>query len=183
MSQLYYIALVPHESLRERVKGLKEELQLNFDVKHALKSPAHITLVMPFRRSVDAEHALVSSLDSFAATQSNFEVVLDGFDCFAPRVLFVKIKDHHPITRLHVSLNHFLSVELNFEEKELKSSFHPHMTIATRDLSEEAFNQAWPLFEKRAFEDTFVVSSIFLIKHNGKHWDIFKEFEFDRKDS
>jgi 2'-5' RNA ligase len=152
-----------------------------FGASHALKSPPHITLQMPFRRTVDQEAAIVETLGVFAAKEYSFIIDLQGFDCFSPRVIFIRVKDHQPIAELHARLNQLLTNQLDFKQKELTARIHPHMTIATRDLPPEAFNKAWPALEGRSFEGSFRANAITLLKHNGKHWDVFKEFGF-RKD-
>ena len=63
---LYFIAIVPNLSVRGLIKALKEEMKERFNAKHALKSPAHITLQMPFKRSQDFEVTLVNTLKAFA---------------------------------------------------------------------------------------------------------------------
>jgi hypothetical protein len=52
------------------------------------------------------------------------------------------------------------------------------MTIATRDLTEKAFEKAWPEYRPRIFQAGFIVKSLFLLKHNGKFWEINREFLF-----
>ncbi|MBT8298865.1 MAG: 2'-5' RNA ligase family protein [Maribacter sp.] len=175
---LYFIALIPHLELRERIKALKEELKERFNAAHALRSPAHITLQMPFRRSKEDEPYLIDTLQEFAADQKRFTVRLSGFDCFSPRVIFVKVIDHEPIISIHAQLKQVLTDKMKFTEKAINQNIHPHMTIATRDLSIEAFHGAWREFEKREFEASFLTKSLFLLKHNGKFWDVYREFLF-----
>lgn len=179
-SNLYLIALVPHEELSERVRNLKLEMKERFNASHALKAPAHITLQMPFRRDEDDEEPqLIRELTSFAGGQNSFEVTLDGFDAFPPRVLFLKVENHEPLANLHSRLQRHLKTELNFPDKELMDRFHPHMTIATRDLSKKMFHKAWPEFKEREFRALFTAHAIGLLKHNGKHWDLYRTFSFD----
>src|SRR6056297_1318607 len=176
--KLYLIALVPHEELREQVKELKLEMKERYHASHALKAPAHITLQMPFRRDESEENRLVSGLEDFAASRTSFDVVLNGFDAFPPRVLFIKIDNHEPIEHLHSDFQTFLKDELSFSDKEIMDRFHPHLTIATRDLSKKMFHKAWPEFKKRKFRATFTADRLHLLKHNGKNWDLYQEFGF-----
>lgn len=176
MKNLYFIALVPGEQLRDRVKQLKYEMRDRYGAKHALKAPAHITLQMPFRKEEGFEKQLIKELKNFAETQNPFNIELSGFDCFEPRVIFIKIADHEPIQSLYSNLRNHLIEKLDFEPAKLKSEIHPHMTIATRDLKENSFYEAWEEFKSRPFEAQFQANSITLLKHNGKHWEIYKEF-------
>lgn len=160
------------------VKILKEEMRDRFGASHALKSPAHITLQMPFRKNEEDEENIKQCLRSFAEKEETFNIDLDGFNCFPPRVLFLRIVDHGPLIEFHDRFKERVSLELGLQTNS-PFKYHPHMTIATRDLSEDAFYKAWPEFEKRAFEASFEAKSIFLLKHNGKDWDVYEEFLFN----
>lgn len=177
-SNLYFIALIPDENIREEVRLLKEEISERYGAKHALKSPAHITLQRPFRRMEVQEEKLIRTLKEFAAVQKDFKIRLSGFDRFEPRVIFIKISEHKRLKKIHFDLKEVLLKELDFQEKEISKNMHPHMTLATRDLEPDYFYKAWAEFKDRGFEADFWVKSIFLLKHNGKYWDIFKEFPF-----
>ena len=177
-SYLYLVALLPPPPVRERVRELKEEMRHRFRAGHALKSPAHITLQMPFRLDSQDESHLISLLGRFASGQAPFPVDLDGFGCFPPRVLFLKIEDHKPLVALMEALQAVLAREPSLGIEGSGLPFHPHMTIATRDLKEEAFYQAWAEFKDRPFEAAFEVRSLFLLQHNGQFWEIYREFKF-----
>ena len=176
--KLYFIALIPHEEIQSQVYLLKQEMMTCFKAKHALKSPAHITLQMPFKRNTSLEEEIQSKLHSFASKQFPIEIQLSNFGAFTPRVIYINVADHEPIIILHSNLKKFLSSELKFDSDEISSRFHPHMTIATRDLTKKNFNAAWGEFEDRKYEGTFIANSLYLLKHNGKFWDIHREFPF-----
>jgi 2'-5' RNA ligase len=176
--ELYFIALLPDIKLREEIRAIKEEFSRDYSASHALKSPAHITLQMPFKRPPENEPVMVHALKEFAACERSFAVELDGFGAFSPRVVFIKIKEHQAVAGLHSRLREVLLGQMGFSTSETINDVHPHITIATRDLSRDAFGQAWPLFENRKFAGTFTVNGVFLMKHNGRNWDIFREFAF-----
>jgi len=177
---LYFIALLPDRTLLAEIRAIKEEFSRDFSASHALKSPAHITLQMPFKRTSDHEPLMTSALEEFAAGEKPFTVELDGFGAFAPRVIFIKIREHHNIAGLHSRLREVLLAQLGFPQGEVMNNVHPHITLATRDLSRDSFGNAWPKFENRNFAGSFTVNSIFLLKHNGRNWDIFSEFTFGK---
>ena len=174
----YFIALVPESPLRDTVGDFKREIRDRFGAAHALKSPAHITLQMPFHWLESEEHLLEKCLRGFAARQVSQLVHLSGFDCFAPRVIFVKVEDHLPLQQLQCDLKKELVSQLGFPDPRPDPKFHPHMTIATRDLDESDFEAAWEAFQSRRFRASFHMRSLFLLKHNGKTWDLFMEFPF-----
>lgn len=180
-SELYFIALIPGSDLRERVRSLKERMRSDYGAGHALRSPAHITLQMPFKRDAGDESALAAALGKFAFGENPFTVELDGFGCFSPRVIFIRIMKHEAVRSLHGRLKKLLKDELGFLPSEIMNDLQPHITIATRDLTKEAFRDAWPEFQQEEFRGSFEARSLFLLKHNGKSWDILREFPFGEK--
>jgi 2'-5' RNA ligase len=176
--ELYFIALIPGKELRDRVRAVKESMHAGYNAGHALKSPAHITLQMPFRRNSLEESAITAALEKFALGEISFNLELDGFGCFSPRVIYVSIKAPGSVKSLHVRLKKVLKDELGFALGEIMNDVQPHITVATRDLTKEAFSKAWTEFQNREFSGSFHVKSLFLLKHNGKCWDIYKEFPF-----
>lgn len=175
---LYFIALIPHIPLRERIRAVKERMKADYNAGHALKSPAHITLQIPFKRSSNDEGRLAEALRAFASTEKPFTVDLNGYGAFAPRVIFIKIVEPGPVKGVHSRLKKVLLEELHFGQDEVMKSVQPHITIATRDLTKAAFSEAWAEFEDEEFSASFDAGSIFLLKHNGRSWDIMEEFPF-----
>ncbi len=175
---LYFIALIPHSELRNEIRAVKDRIRLAYGAGHALKSPAHITMQMPFKRNSRDEYAITAALEKFGSEENPFTVRLDGFGCFAPKVIFIRIEDPDPVKSAHGRLKRILTGQLGFAVSEIMNDVQPHITVATRDLTKEAFREAWPEFQNEEFKGTFEVHSIFLLKHNGKNWDILKEFPF-----
>lgn len=180
-TELYFVALIPPVELRNEIKTLKERMRSDYGAGHALRSPAHITLQMPFKRDAGDESALAAALGKFALGENPFTVELDGFGCFSPRVIFIRIMKHEAVRSLHGRLKKLLKDELGFLPAEIMNDLQPHITIATRDLTKEAFRDAWPEFQHEEFRGSFEARSLFLLKHNGKSWDILREFPFGEK--
>ena len=55
--------------------------------------------------------------------------------------------------------------------------FHPHLTMAFRDLAPQMFSKAWDVYKDEPFESSFDVNKIWLLKHNGKSWDEHQSFD------
>ena len=64
---LYFIAIIPHSELREKIRKIKERMKSEYGAGHALKSPAHITLQMPFKRSSEDETLISEALRRFVS--------------------------------------------------------------------------------------------------------------------
>jgi 2'-5' RNA ligase len=173
---LYFIALIPHQELRDEIREMKDEMKILTGAKNALKSPAHITLQKPFKRGENEEHNIVKALRQFAKQEKPFRVVLSGFGSFPPRVIFIQVKNHQPVIELHARLKKVLIEELEFTPAEIMQDIHPHITLTTRYLTSTGFHEAWPVFENRVFDDSFEAHTLFLLKHNGQKWEIATKF-------
>lgn len=175
--QLYFIAIIPPEPIMGEVQKMKENFASNYGATHALKSPPHITLIPPFKANPVRELEIIKFLKEKAYEINSFCVSIKNFACFKPKVIF---------------LNPILSQELEIMQGKIESSlyetipvakhakrpFHPHLTIAFRDLSQEAFYHAWPVYKEQTYIAEFTVDRICLLRHNGTIWEEFKEFIF-----
>jgi 2'-5' RNA ligase len=64
----------------------------------------------------------------------------------------------------------------NFSFKKEQRAFHPHITIANRDLAKSDFRKAWEYFNGLEFQKQFTTSAISLLRHNNKEWEIAASF-------
>ncbi|MGB8375945.1 MAG: 2'-5' RNA ligase family protein [Salegentibacter sp.] len=175
---LYFIALIAPAGIRKEIENFKKEIKQKYGAKHALKLPAHLTLQIPFRMEEKKERQLIKALDKFAASQKAFEVKLNGFGKFSRNVIFVKIEDHKPVVHLYENLQEILQEQLELKDHEKTAKIHPHLTIASRDLSRQEFPQAWNDFRDREYTASFSADYISLLKHNGKTWELYRKFSF-----
>ena len=60
-------------------------------------------------------------------------------------------------------------------------TFHPHITIALRDLTQRHFNSLWDEVEHKSFSGRFSTESITLLRHNGKIWTVEDDFLFGQE--
>ena len=176
--ELYFVALIPHEKLRDEIRAIKVRMRDHYGAGHALRSPAHITLQKPFKRDRGAGRTISDALRLFAQNEQPFTVELDGYGAFAPRVIYIKLKENRHIGTLHERLKALLLSSLDFTPGEIMKGVEPHITVATRDLTKEAFSEAWPVISGEPFTGSFVVRSIFLLRHNGRYWEKLEEFPF-----
>jgi len=177
-TSLYFIGILPDESQREEITAMKREFQERYKSSHALKSPPHITLAPPFQVPAEKERQIMSILSASARDWSHFKVTMDNFGAFKPRVVFVHIVHSDHLEKLYFKLNDQLITLGLITGDKMRKSYHPHITLATRDLDRKMFYKAWEEFQNRSFQREFEAKGITLLKHNGKFWDVLETFPF-----
>jgi 2'-5' RNA ligase len=175
----YLIALIPPSPLVEEIQLLKHYFKDTYQSKASLNSPPHITLHMPFEWKDTKEEMLIAALQKFVSGKIQFELQLQDFSCFAPRVIYLNVLESEPLRTLQSDLHTFCKTELNlFNARYRDLPFHPHITLAFRDLQKEMFEKAWAEFKEKKFAGSFIINKITLLKHDGKVWNPYADFDF-----
>ncbi len=174
---LYFVAIVPPSPVYEEALGLKNYFKEQYHSKASLNSPPHITLHMPFQWKEEKEPELIEAFQQFTPTVKPFKLELSGFGSFPPRVLFIDVAANEDLINLHKELHQHCKKELNvFNANYKDKGFHPHLTLAFRDLKKPMYVSAWQEFEHKDFSSEFKVDKFALLKHNGKVWEVYREF-------
>lgn len=175
----YFVAIIPPSPAYEEAQELKELFREKYQSKAALNSPPHVTLHMPFLWKVEKEKKLVSKLDEFSRGRDPIKVCLDNFSSFPPRVIFMSVTESDALNKLQKDLHGFFKRELDiFNANYRDRPYHPHLTLAFRDLKKQQYHQAWQEFSQREYKAEFMADKIALLKHDGKIWKVLREFPF-----
>jgi 2'-5' RNA ligase len=178
MNQKYFIAIIPSEPVFSEIEKVKLEISQKYNNKSSLRSPAHITLHMPFEMKEEKENILIEKISSFKFS-SSFSVQLKDYSCFEPKVIFIDVIRNETLNTFQKELVFHVKSNLNiFNQYEDKRAYHPHVTIAFRDLKKSDFYSANEEYKTKNFSAEFKVNSFFLLKHTGKIWLPLKEFSF-----
>lgn len=170
---LYFIALVPPLSIQEDITQLKHDIADRYGSKHALKSPPHITLHMPFKWKDRRFEELRRVMKKLNDAGHSFEIELKDFDFFEPRVVFINVVENEKLNHLQKEVVDACRKQLKLDNANYKDRpFHPHVTIGFRDLKKRMFYEAKKEFEQHEFSAEFQVTNISLLKHNGERWNV-----------
>ncbi len=172
---LYFVALVPPPSICEEVTAFKQYAAQHFASEHALSSPPHITLIPPFRWPEDQYKRLSTSLTDFSLQAPSFSIKLLHFSSFPPRVIFIDVAENTALINLQEQLAQQFAQLLGIQHKG-PFGFHPHITVAFRDLKKEIFPTAWTHFSEQTYERSFPADQLTLLRHDGKKWQIQANF-------
>jgi 2'-5' RNA ligase len=177
--ELFFIAIIPDEPLRGRIMAIKQAMETTYKTRAALRSPPHITLHMPFRWPTGKIARLTTALHELTDNTSPFDVVLDGFGAFVPRVIFIKVAENEALNNLKAQVSKVSLQQWKLFERVDTRPFQPHITLAFRDLNKVRFSLAWEEYRQQEFQELFKANKLTLLKHNGNFWDEYMGFSFN----
>lgn len=176
--EMYFIAQVLPPKLNEKVLRHKNFMLEQYGCRVGLKSPAHITLVPPFWMEEEREQVLRAAIEKLASGTTHFSLATDNFSHFKPKTIFIALATNEALNALKKNSDAFFSDQAIPGLKTDERPFHPHITIATRDLHKKDFYEAWQFFEQKTFMETWMADGISLLKHNKKNWDVVYTSQF-----
>ncbi|MBD2435485.1 2'-5' RNA ligase family protein [Nostoc sp. FACHB-110] len=176
---LFFVALLPPPEIQDYANNIKQYFAENYASRHAQKSPPHITLQPPFKWANADTPRLEAFLQEFAHQKQSLLITLNGFNAFAPRVIYIDVVRSQELLQLQAHLMVKMEAELGIIDKVgKKRPFAPHMTVAFRDLTRRNFKAAWPEFAHRQVYFEFMADRLTLLIHDGRRWQIKTEFAF-----
>jgi 2'-5' RNA ligase len=171
--QRYFLALVPPEPIFSEAHQLKNYFKEKYNSKASLNSPPHITLHMPFLWKEKKETILLEKLKNFASKQLAFHLHLQNYKAFPPRVIYIDVLANESLLLFQKTLERFCKVEFQlFNANRLDQAYHPHLTLAFRDLKKDLFPVAWQEFEAKEYNRSFRVKEMAVLKHSGTAWEV-----------
>lgn len=177
---MYFIALVLPQHLNEKVLAYKTMMLERYKCKVGLKSPAHITLVPPFWMEEEKEQSLVNDINAVSSQFHPFTIATNNFSAFRPRTIFIATHPNDQLNELKKTLDRFFKNNPLYPVKAETRPFHPHITIATRDLFKKSFYEIWPWFEGKSFSEEWIAEGISVLRHNKKNWDVVHTSQFSK---
>ncbi|RYF84849.1 MAG: hypothetical protein EON98_08095, partial [Chitinophagaceae bacterium] len=111
------------------------------------------------------------ALELISSLTISFLITTNNFSAFKPRTLFIAVAENESLNMLKKASDQSFR-HSDYKMKIENWPFHPHITIATRDLHKKDFVEAWPMFEGKIFLEEFEASRLSLLRHNGRHWDV-----------
>jgi len=173
---LYFLAILPNAAIQAEVTAFKQYAREHFRSGRALRSPPHITLIPPFRWKKE-ESNLIDPYARFAlaADHPAISIALRDFDVFPPRVIFVHVESNPRLMAFQNELERFTREQLGLGRED-RFPFHPHMTVAFKDLSRPKYREAWAYFSKQTYRRTFTACALSLLRNGPGGWTEVRRF-------
>ena len=173
----FFVALMPPIAIQEYANTLIQELGDRYHSRTAA-APPHVTIQAPFLWQLEAVTDLELCLQEFAQTIAPVSVELVGFGAFAPRVLYINVSKTPELLALHIKLLAHLEHHLHIVDPVAKSRpFTPHLTLASRKLTRQTFQQAWEDLQTRSIAMKFRCDRLTLLLYDGEVWQVRSELE------
>lgn len=176
--QKYFLALVPPTEIFEKVQGIKLLIRDQFGIKYALKSPPHVTLKMPFQYNEVKESQLEKKLGDFLDSQKPFALKIGGVGTFGKRVIFLGIEKSPELVQLQSSLKTFCKRELNLIDELSDRNYHPHLTVAFKDLKKGNFEEVLKEVRRNSFQAAYLANELWILKRLDQKWILHKSIQF-----
>lgn len=178
--QKYFLALVPEGKIQDEATSLKYGIRDRFNVKYALKSPAHITVKMPFSYNEAKEELLLAKLQQFSQGYTPMKIQLDGVDTFGQRVIYLGVSPNPELMVFQRGLKLFCKRELNLVDELSDRNYCPHITIAFKDLKKSNFQEVQEYVKAREIQGDFEAKQLCLLKRESGRWVKFKMLDFEK---
>jgi 2'-5' RNA ligase len=172
----YFIAVVPEGEVQFEATMLKMGLRDTFGIRYGLRSPAHVTLKMPFLHNEKKESELKINLKRFFETKIPFELHFKGVDTFGKRVIFIRVTKNHRLSKIQGELIMHCKLTLKHELELSDRSYTPHMTLAFNDIKETQFKSCLDYARDISMDKKYLVKDVALLKKDGGKWAVLERF-------
>ncbi len=175
--QRFFIALVPPPKIQEVTLQIIQDLSDRYKTRTAY-APPHITLFPPFTWLPSRISLVEDCLQTVTVNQAPIPIHLAGFGCFAPRVLYIHVEKTPGLLQLQTQLSQALSSQLGIIDRQAKKrAYTPHLTIASRKLTPDTFEDAWNELQHRSLDLNFESDRFILFIYQDHSWQDHKEFQ------
>ncbi len=172
MNSLYFIAIEPHPDLSREIRNIQLDFKNRFNSRKAYDSFPHITLIPPFHRAVGSEPELIKKFMMTELPAGHFRISLNGFGSFSNRknpVIYIKPEYSENLVQLQRALAAAFG--------NIQQPFHPHVTVAYKDLNANNFESAWKEYGQMSFNSSFSAEAVGLYKHFDRKWNLIAKKE------
>ncbi|UPA28985.1 2'-5' RNA ligase family protein [Terrisporobacter glycolicus] len=154
---------------------LRKEVYEIFKAKSS-KLPAHFTIKSPFEEK-DIK-SLEEVLETFVKNNKKANYILDGYDHFDDRVIFMKVNMSDEAKKLHDKLIYELSKinYINFTEKDGKNKIF-HVTVSSKKI-QKIYKDLWNYVNQFPFKFHCEFDNICIYNWEDNTWKLHKEYFF-----
>jgi 2'-5' RNA ligase len=168
---LYLLSITPPSEIASVIDQERRFCAKRFGSYEALKPPVSLSLFGVFTVSAMVEE-LTDYLSEWISKQPQFTLHLKDFGFFENLhrpVVYFDVKHNPWLNAFNKGLTRKMLQRFPFLNS--SASYHPHLTLAYKDLTQEQFQLAKKYYKQCRYEASFDVTNVTLFKHNHKVWE------------
>lgn len=170
--RLYFIAVLPPAPVFGEIEEIKQQVALDYGPEHALKAPAHQTLMAPFFFDEERLPLIIAALQEVGVRFRPFSMVLDGYKFFERHAMFLHVLQNRSLRNLEQKVWEKLTASFSAVEWKPRKRFHPHISIAAR-LDEDVFFKLQKSYTSKPFHASFPVHEMVILRWEpDQSWDV-----------
>ena len=178
MSGIYLLAIIPPHELSLEIHQIRLQCSEKFGVLKALKPPVHISMYRPFRLEEEFEDNFILLIQSAIAEQEVFEQKIENFNAFNTHAIVLRALLNTGILNLYDTISTIMKEKGIDKHPTDIFPFHPHLTIAYRDIKPDVFPLMWEDYKDKKYNASFRADHLSLLKHDGNQWLVIKNYPF-----
>ncbi len=139
---LFFVALLPQGDAKFQINNAKHQNSSRFACRVALKTPPHITIVPPFRLEDEKVRTMITAVKNHFEPPVNLTVKFGGVSAFENRTIFLDVLPDSAINAYDSAAKELVAQHPDlFPTVKFHDAFHPHVTLANRDILPEDFDE------------------------------------------
>lgn len=156
--------------------NLRKDLFKKYNAKSS-KLPAHFTIKAPFETNNEITE-LNEILQDFCANEKAEPYLIDGYDHFDDRVIYMNVKMSKEAKELHDRLIDKMSAipYIEFDKKDGKNKTF-HVTLASKKLK-PIYSKVWDYIAQYPCEFQCSFDNVTIYRWEEFTWKLYKEFIF-----
>ena len=176
--KLKLVAIVPPEPLFSFVKEEQNFIAQKWNVRQALRTPPHITLIPPISLDEGESEELDRISKEIASLHPSFRLKVTRYEAFSPKVIYLKPSFPHVLRVLYTDLMDAILAKIpHAMQKYPYESFVPHITIAYRDLDPLRFKEVWKYYKNKKVNFSVDIEQICILDNTADGWVISDSYE------
>lgn len=132
---------------------------------------------MPFVYNEAKEGKLLEKLTGFLANYQSMKLEVRDVNTFGERVIFLRVKAGQDFYDFQHDLKNFCKTELNLVDELSDRNYHPHMTIAFKDIKKGRFQDIVEFSAGEGLVQILEERQIVLLKKIEGKWILHKKIE------
>lgn len=178
--QTHFIGVLLPDNLTSMVEECRRYMNRTYGCRSGHATPVHVTLVPPFALPRDYTTAdVVEELLRGVPQDSGFSARTENFDAFGDRTLFAAVRPAPEWNRLKNAAETALRGAFPGCLRKDPRPFHPHITVANRDIPPGASTAALRVLSGKKFEEDFPVDNMTVFVRKGGGWEAAQAIRLD----